>query len=245
MSPERAEERRFSRLSKFLALVLRHRAHEFDLDLDDEGFVSVESLLSLIHEQDGMDWVEVEDLEKVGTTHVRKRFEVRGDRIRATYGHSFHKPIRFDPVEPPEELYVVMAKSRIGIAYTHGLWPDGRQYVHLTDSREEALRVGRRPNEEPGMVVVRAREAAAAGIGFFKPIEGLFLSEPIPVEYLEGAPEETSEAPRERAARPGPACAPPRSRAMSAAPSGSGSSPAATSDAPPSFGRRPRKKRRR
>ena len=33
------------RLSRFLALVLRHRAYQFQLDVDDEGFVPIDDLL--------------------------------------------------------------------------------------------------------------------------------------------------------------------------------------------------------
>ena len=38
------------RLSRFLALVLRHRAYQFDLRVDDEGFVSIPRLLDVIRD---------------------------------------------------------------------------------------------------------------------------------------------------------------------------------------------------
>lgn len=172
------------RLSKFLALVLRHRASQFGLDMDDEGFVSTEVLLRVIEEQ-GMDGVDRAALDAVCGTHSRKRFEIRGDRIRATYGHSFHTPIRYEAVEPPELLYAGMPKVKSAAARDAGLRPEGRQYVHLTDDRDEALEVGKRQNEDADVVVVRAKEAAAGGILFHNPTEGLYLSSAVPARYLE------------------------------------------------------------
>jgi len=185
--PADLDERQLSRISKFLSLVLRHRAHQFGLPMDDEGFVPLDELLEVIREQDGLEWVDRGVLERVGGNHVRKRFEIREDRARATYGHSFHKPVRYPVIEPPEELYVGMPRNQSGMARSTGLQPDGRQYVHLTDDREEAVQVGQRRGQEADVIVVRAREAAAAGIRFHKATEGLFLSGPIPATYLETA----------------------------------------------------------
>ncbi|MHC4780459.1 MAG: RNA 2'-phosphotransferase [Planctomycetota bacterium] len=177
-------ERRSSRLSKFLALVLRHRASQFGLRIDEEGFVGVDDLLAVVVEQ-GMDWVDREGLEAVCGTHIRKRFEIKGERIRATYGHSFQTPIRYEVVDPPDQLFAGMPKVKTVAVRENGLEPDGRQYVHLTDDRDEAMEVGKRQGDDPDVVVVRAREAAAGGIAFHKPTDGLYLSGSIPPEYLE------------------------------------------------------------
>lgn len=184
----RSNEPNPARLSKFLALVLRHRAAQFGLTPNDEGFVPLEGLLNVIHEQDGLDWVQAEDIQRVAGNHVRKRFEVRDDLVRATYGHSFPERIRYERIDPPEELYVGMSKSQIDVARTEGIRPEGRQYVHLTDDRREAAEVGRRKDIESDVVVVRAAEASQAGIAFHKPTEGLFLSDAIPAEFLNLAP---------------------------------------------------------
>ncbi|NNF06959.1 MAG: RNA 2'-phosphotransferase [Candidatus Eisenbacteria bacterium] len=177
-------DRNAARLSKFLALVLRHRAFQFDLRLDDEGFVPVDELLEVIHEQ-GLDWVTEDDLAQVGSDHVRKRFEIVDGKIRATYGHSFRKPIRYTEIDPPEFLFAGMAKNKSTLARSNGLKPDGRQYVHLTDTHEEAMAVGSRADQEGDVVVVLAKQAAEAGIPFHKPTSGLFLSPAIPSKFIE------------------------------------------------------------
>jgi len=174
------------RLSRFLALVLRHRAPQFDLEMDDEGFVYIDDLLDLIDErQRSLDWVEAEHIEELARRGGgRHRFEVKGDQVRATYGHSFHRPIRYPAVEPPENLYIGVGKSKMGELRRDGLRPDRRQYVHLSESEEEAREVGQHHADDVSVVVVRAREAHEAGIPFYHPTEGIFLTPKVAPQYM-------------------------------------------------------------
>ncbi len=180
-----SEDPRASRLSRFLALVLRHRAYQFDLEMDDEGFVPLEPLIEVIHTRDNLDAVARMDLEELAAAGPRKRFEIRDDRIRATYGHSFHKPIRYRREEPPENLYLGVPKSHLQQIRVSGLHPEDRQYVHLSESEEEARDVGLRKADDTSVVTVRAREAAENGIEFFHPTDGLFLASQVPARYLD------------------------------------------------------------
>jgi putative RNA 2'-phosphotransferase len=179
------EDRNLGRLSKFLALVLRHRASQFELEVDDEAFVGLQDLLDLIHDQDGMEWVTAEDIDELGGTHVRRRFEIRDGRVRATYGHSFTRPIRFPAIDPPEKLYAGLAKGQAGAARATGLKPSGRQFVHLTDNLKEAEEIGLRAAPDYEIVTVLAKKAKDAGIQFHKPAEGIFLCLSIPVDHLD------------------------------------------------------------
>jgi putative RNA 2'-phosphotransferase len=174
-----------SRLSKFLALVLRHRATQFGLPLDDEGFVPLADLLELIHHETGLTFIDAAAIASLTGSHKRQRFEIQGDKVRATYGHSFSSPIHYPAFDPPEVLYVGMGKGAATRAKALGVTPEGRQYVHLTDDLEEAMEVGRRRGEEPDVVVIRAQDAVADGFVFHRPTEGLFLSGPIPPKYID------------------------------------------------------------
>jgi putative RNA 2'-phosphotransferase len=174
------------RLSRFLALVLRHRAYQFQLDVDDEGFVPIDDLLDVIDErQQSLDWVEFEHIETLAGKQGRKRFEVRGDRVRATYGHSFRKPIRYPSVDPPEHLFIGMSRGRLLEVRTHGVRPERRQYVHLSEKQEEALEVGKHHDTDVVVVTVKAREASQNGTQFYRPAEGIYLTSLVPSEFLE------------------------------------------------------------
>src|SRR6185436_9692872 len=118
------DDEKAERLSRFMALVLRHRALMFDLPMDEEGFVPIDDLLDLMAErQRSLDWVEPEHIDALARNQGRQRFEVRDDRVRATYGHSFSRPIFYPAVEPPDELFVAMSRTRMAEVRQKGLRP--------------------------------------------------------------------------------------------------------------------------
>jgi putative RNA 2'-phosphotransferase len=180
------DDEKAERLSRFLALVLRHRALMFDLPMDEEGFVPIDDILDLMAErQRSLDWVEPEHIETLAQNQGRQRFEVRDDRVRATYGHSFSRPIFYPAVEPPDQLFVAMPPARVAEARQKGLRPQGRQYVHLSKVREEALEIGRHHDPNASAVTVRAHDAHEQGIKFHRPTEGIFLVAQVPPEFLD------------------------------------------------------------
>ncbi len=174
-----------NRLSRFLALVLRHRAHQFDLAVDEEGFVALDPLLEVIRSQSGLDGVTREDLELLTREGDRKRYEIRDDSMRATYGHSFRRPIRYPAVEPPEHLYVGVASAQVQEVRLHGLHPEGRQYLHLSEKEDEAREVGSRHSADATVVTVLALEASQSGIPFHRPTDGLYLALQLPARFLD------------------------------------------------------------
>jgi putative RNA 2'-phosphotransferase len=174
------------RLSRFLALVLRHRAHNFDLDVDDEGFVPIDDLLDVIDERHrSLDWVEHEHIEELANAPGRRRFEVRDGLVRATYGHSFRRPIHYPKADPPEKLYIGALQSRLADLKAKGLTPTNRQYVHLSESSEEALEIARHQGSDAVSVTVRAADAAKSGVLFHRPADGIYLAAKVPPEYLD------------------------------------------------------------
>ena len=181
LEPEDAE-----RLSRFLALVLRHRAHNFDLEVDDEGFVSIDDLLDVIDEEHrALDWVEFEHIEALTKTEGRQRFQVKDDRVRATYGHSFRRPINYPSAEPPAELYVGVLSAKLPELRAKGLLPTGRQYVHLSESSTEAEEIGRHQGDDSMVVTVQAGKAAKEGVQFHHPTRGLYLVNKLASKYLD------------------------------------------------------------
>ena len=173
------------RLSRFLALVLRHRAYQFDLDMDDEGYVDLERLLAIMKDQRGLAWVERKHVDTLLEGQERMRFELRDGSIRATYGHSFRKPIHYVPIEPPEHLFIGVPRGKMSDVRTGGLQPTGRQYVHLSADKDEAMTVGKQHDPSPVVITVNALEAHRAGIQFHKPIDGIYLAARIPADHVQ------------------------------------------------------------
>ena len=95
-----------TRLSKFLAVVLRHDAEKFHVALDSEGFTDVDAVWTIIQKRypgqyDYRDLLTVVEGDQTG----KKRYEIREGRIRAMFGHSKVNPISYPVAVPPEYLY--------------------------------------------------------------------------------------------------------------------------------------------
>jgi putative RNA 2'-phosphotransferase len=175
-----------TRLSKFLSLVLRHRAPDFGLAPDAEGFVPLDALLAVVRRTPDLH-ADRPAVLRVVEEGRPKRFELRGDRIRASYGHSLKTdaPVAYPPALPPPLLYHgTTARALAGIR-RHGLQPMRRQYVHLSTSVERAGTVGGRRTRQPIVLVVRAQAAHAAGIVFHSPEPQHYLAAAVPREFVD------------------------------------------------------------
>lgn len=169
------------RLSRFLSYLLRHRPKEYPLAFDRHGFVAWTDLVDLVRER-FYDATE-EDIRTVITESEKRRFELRDDKVRATYGHSFPVDLGLESVEPPAELYYGTARDLAQSILRDGLKPRDRQYVHLSASLEEAEAVGKRRDHAPAIVVVDTRSARDANVTFY--CSGpLFLAQSVPPQFL-------------------------------------------------------------
>jgi len=175
-----------TRLSKFISLILRHRAKDFGLEMDSQGFVDFDALRILVAQKNTTAYSE-EDWQKVlqGELDGKKRFEVRDGRIRALYGHSRVDQVDYTPVEPPELLYHGTTPQAEKSIHREGLRSMKRQYVHLSVNTERAQSVGSRRTEHVSLLVVRAREAYLAGVEFYTPEPEHYLAKSVPPEFID------------------------------------------------------------
>jgi putative RNA 2'-phosphotransferase len=97
---------RRNELSRAISHALRHEPWLYELELDDEGWTSVEAVIVALRHV-GQEWGEVSrsDIEAVITRSDKRRHELVGDRIRALYGHSMPGRLRREPANPPEVLF--------------------------------------------------------------------------------------------------------------------------------------------
>lgn len=180
--------RRLVKLSKFLALILRHQPARFALELDDEGWASLPEVVEILRGLPNFRWASRADVMAIveeGTGDDKRRFQVEGDRIRARYGHSIARPIVYEPCTPPPVLYHATSPDGLDSIRREGLKPMERQYVHLSPDPGTAIRVGARHDDQPVVLTVRAADAHAAGVVFHQADEVVYLAKRIPVEFLE------------------------------------------------------------
>ena len=169
------------RLSRFLTFLLRHKPTDYPLAMDSEGFAPWRDVIDLV-QQRFYDVTE-EQMRALIAGGSKKRFEIRGAKVRATYGHSFPVDLGRTVAEPPAELYFAAARDLAESMLQRGLEPRDRQYVHLSVTAEEAESVARRHDPAPAILIVDAQRAHAEGVHFYES-GPLFLVENVPAKFL-------------------------------------------------------------
>lgn len=172
-------------LSKTVSHALRHAPGEYDLNLDDEGWVETNLLLKSLGDKNP-EWqsLEVEDLQHMISQSEKKRHELEGEYIRAIYGHSVDGKFRKDNQKPPEILYHGTSRKIAPVILKDGIKSMDRQYVHLSQVVKEAIRVGKRKDSEPVILQIDAEKAFQEGINFYEGNDRIWLSDYVPSEYL-------------------------------------------------------------
>ncbi len=168
-------------LSKFLSYLLRHHPHRYQLSLDEYGCVALRDVLEVVKSQ--FPFFREKQLVSLVKNDPKGRFEIVGDKIRATYGHSIRVSYRPDSVIPPSDLYHGTSSARAEKISREGLQPRGRQCVHLSVDTKDAYMVGLRHSRAPVVLRIDARRAYEEGVEFFR--EGyVFLTDYIPPAYI-------------------------------------------------------------
>ncbi len=117
----------YLKLSKEVSFALRHAPWEYELELDDEGWVDITQLLSSLHESREWQGLIEKDLQVMMERSDKKRHEIASGKIRAVYGHSIPKKVLKEPMAPHEILYHGTARRFIQAIKGNGLLPQNRQ----------------------------------------------------------------------------------------------------------------------
>lgn len=177
---------RRNELSRAISHALRHEPWLYELELDDEGWTSVEALIvALRHAGQELGEVSRSDIEDVITRSDKRRHELIGDRIRALYGHSMPGRLRREPANPPEVLFHGTSPEAAEEILCDGLKPMARQYVHLSVDHETAEEVGRRKAASPIVLKIDATAAHAVGVVFYAGNEKVWLADFVPARFVE------------------------------------------------------------
>ncbi|EAE1292738.1 TPA: RNA 2'-phosphotransferase [Listeria monocytogenes] len=172
-------------LSKEVSYALRHAPWEYELEIDDQGWVSVAQLLSALNEDYKWENLKEEDLQRMVDDSEKRRHEISDGRIRAFYGHSIPMKIVKEEALPPKFLYHGTAYDFLSEIEKKGLVPMSRQYIHLSEDIETANLVGKRKDKNPIILVINTENARAKGIKFYLGNEKVWLADSIPSEFVE------------------------------------------------------------
>ncbi|MFN8074421.1 MAG: RNA 2'-phosphotransferase [Kineosporiaceae bacterium] len=177
----RSRPDRSTSVSRFLALVLRHRPDVAGLTLDAAGWADVADVLAALRERG--DVLDRAGLQRVVEAGDKRRFELVGDRIRAAQGHSVDVDLGLEPVRPPELLFHGTVERYLAGILREGLLPRERTHVHLSADEATARAVGARRGT-PLVLRVDAGTAWRDGVAFLQAANGVWLAAHVPPEYL-------------------------------------------------------------
>jgi putative RNA 2'-phosphotransferase len=172
-------------VSKYLALVLRHKPEAAGLVLDAQGWAPVPEVLAAVQRRFGA--FSREELEALVRSNDKQRYALdeTGTRIRASQGHSVEVELGLQPVAPPPVLYHGTAVRFLPSILEEGLVKGKRHHVHLSGDMETARTVDARRAGETVILEVRAAEMAAAGHLFYRSANGVWLTEAVPLTGCE------------------------------------------------------------
>ena len=169
-------------ISKYIALILRHKPESIGISLDEHGWANVDELIKEIsktHEFDmGM-------LEEIVATDNKQRYSFNEDHtlIRANQWHSIPVDVELEKKVPPETLFHGTGEKYTVSIDEQGLIPKSRLYVHLSADRETAVKVGQR-HGKPVVYLVKSGEMHKDGYVFFRSVNGVWLTKEVPNKYL-------------------------------------------------------------
>ena len=171
-------------ISKFLSYVLRHAPESIALELDAQGWASVDDLLRQAGKAGKI--FSREELQDVVDTNDKKRFafSTDGARIRASQGHSVSVDLGLVTTAPPLLLYHGTATRFLDSILREGLKPGSRQKVHLSADVETAIAVGKR-HGKPVVLRVASGEMHRQGVPFWRADNGVWLTDAVPSSHLE------------------------------------------------------------
>jgi putative RNA 2'-phosphotransferase len=174
-------DKKQTRTSRFLSLVLRHKPEAAGIKLDAEGWVDVKTLLKGCEKHGHA--ISPEELAFIVENNDKKRFVVEGHRIRAAQGHSIAVELNYKPTEPPEYLYHGSTTRYVASIRDKGIIRGSRQHVHLSPDISTAIKVGLR-HGYPVVFCISAKRMHGEGYKFYCAPNDVWLTDSVPAKYL-------------------------------------------------------------
>jgi len=176
-------EKENTRISKFLSLVLRHSPETIGIELDENGWTDVETLIHRINGK-GIS-INIDILKYVVDTNSKKRFAFNEtfDKVRANQGHSVEVELGYESKQPPTILYHGTGERSVSEILLGGLQKMERHHVHLSADIETALKVGQRHGKAV-IFEILAGQMHQDKFDFYVSDNGVWLTDHVPARFI-------------------------------------------------------------
>ena len=171
------------KITLFICFVLRHKPESIGIDMCDQAWVSVDSLLSKL--KNTPNEITLDELKHIVDTDTELRYSFKDNYqyIRCEQGHSVDfVNVVYDRYYPNSNLYHGTSEKNAKSILCEGIKAKKRNYAHLSMAVSKAHRVGKRhsKNKEPVILVVDKD----APIEFFISLNGVILTKCVPSEHI-------------------------------------------------------------
>jgi len=172
-------------MARKLALVLRHAPEKFDLEMDINGWIDVRDVVRKFKDSNRRQhWLRPHHLNAISETDPKGRYEVRGNMMRATYGHTVEIELDLPTSGIPDSLFYPCDSSEAENLLEVGLNPEGRAHVHLSASIRTAAEAGRVHRSDPTIIEVDTARMVASGETIWHAGVTVYLTENVAGEFL-------------------------------------------------------------
>jgi len=178
-------DRELDHLGRILTGILRHFPDRYQLPIDPQGWVSLPQIVRAISQKHPpYHWLRTQHLVAIAETDAKGRYEVRDDRVRATYGHTVDVDLDLPTENIPDHLYYPVTAEEAGIVLEVGLKPSDRKKVHLSKTAADAHSAGAVRTPDPIILEIDAKRARAEGIVIKRAGKTVYLVDQVPSEFL-------------------------------------------------------------
>jgi putative RNA 2'-phosphotransferase len=178
-------DRELDHLGRVMTGILRHFPDKYGLELEKNGWIPLPTLVRAIGNQHrGYHWLRAHHLIAIAESDPKGRYEVRDDKIRATYGHTLEVELDLPTENIPDELFFPVTPDEAGIVLEVGIKPTDRRKVHLSRTAEDARAAGAVRTPNPVILRIDSKGARAEGIVIMQAGKTVFLVSEVPSTFL-------------------------------------------------------------
>jgi putative RNA 2'-phosphotransferase len=192
-------DRELDHLGRVITGILRHFPEKYGLAVDEHGWIELPKLVEAIGRQHRgyAHWIRMHHLVAIAESDPKGRYEVKDDRIRATYAHTLEVSLDLPTDNIPEELFFPVTAEEAAIVLEVGLKPSDRKMVHLSKTAEDARAAGQVRTPHPVILVVDTLAAQKAGHVIMRAGKTVYLVQQVDADFLDRAEEPEPPAPGE------------------------------------------------
>jgi putative RNA 2'-phosphotransferase len=178
-------EHELNALSRILAGALRHFPDKLGLMMDGKGWVDIDELIHLIGSgRSGFKWLKKHHIEALADTDPRRRYQIDGGMIRATYGHTIDVILDDLPEADLDEFFYPVSEEEAEMVIEGGLKPVDRKKVHLSGSIQKAIEAGKVRTEDPLILRIDGKKARKDGMKIYHAGADVYITDSIDAKYI-------------------------------------------------------------